>query len=105
MGIGALSGGGVDELWKYGVSGAVSGAYSATGGFGLVEGFGTKSKFLQFGSHLAYQSSATTLTSIGNNWAAGNELFSNLTVGVGPVNLTVRGDGVLRWQNNIEYRL
>lgn len=91
----------VDELWKSGVAGAASGAYSVSGGFGLIEGFGTNSKALQFGSRLAYQASATTLSSIGNNWAAGSDLFSNLTVGVGPVNLTVRGGNLLQLENNV----
>lgn len=92
----------VDQLWKYGISGAASGAYSVTGGFGLVEGFGTNSKLLQFGGRLAYQSSSTALASVGNNWAAGRDPLSRVTVGVGPVNLTLgKNQRLLQWQNNI----
>jgi len=94
MGFSAISGQGIDGLWKAGLVGAASGAFTATGGFGLVkQGF--------FG-RLGYQAIGTSARSIGNNWAAGKPLLSKVTVGVGPVNLTLgKGQKLLQWQNNI----
>jgi len=94
MGFSAISGQGVDGMWKAGLVGAASGAFTATGGFGLVkQGF--------FG-RLGYQAIGTSARSIGNNWAAGKPLFSKVTVGVGPFNLTLgKGQRLLQWQNNI----
>ena len=44
----------------------------------------------------------TAGSSIGNNWARGEDPFSKVTLGVGPVNLTLgKGQKLLQWQNNL----
>ena len=44
----------------------------------------------------------TSLHSIGNNWANDNGLFSEVVLGVGPVNITLgKGQNLLQWKNNI----
>jgi len=40
--------------------------------------------------------------SVGDNWAKGRGLFSKITLGVGPVNLTIgKGQRLLQWENNL----
>ena len=94
------TGGGLDGAWKSGVSGLVTGAWAATGGFGMAKGFGATTKASKMFGKLGYQAIGTVGSSIGNNWARNNHLLSNLTLGVGPVNFTI-GKQVLRWENNI----
>jgi RHS repeat-associated protein len=90
----AIGGGNLDNIYKSGLVGAASGAFTATGGFGLAK--------QGFAGRLAYQSIGTSSQSIGNNWAAGRNPFSRVSVGIGPVNLTLgKGQQLLRWQNNI----
>ena len=44
----------------------------------------------------------TSTQSIGNNWAMGRNPFSKVTLGVGPINLTLgKGEKLLQWQNNL----
>jgi len=44
----------------------------------------------------------TAGSSIGNNWSRGDDPFSKVTLGVGPVNLTLgKGQKLLQWQNNL----
>jgi hypothetical protein len=99
MGISLLQGNGnLDNLYKSALVGAASGAFSATGGFGMVGQMDKTNLFRK----LAYQAIGTSGRSIGNNWASGKPLFSKVSVGVGPVNLTFgKGQKLLQWQNNI----
>lgn len=84
----------IDNVYKSGLVGLFSGAFSASGGFGLAKS--------GFAGRLAYQSIGTSTSSIGNNWAMGEDLFSRVMVGVGPVNLTFGKDqNLLQWQNNL----
>jgi hypothetical protein len=94
IGMSAIQGQGLEGMWKAGITGLASGAWAATGGLGLVkEGFLGK---------LAYQNVGLAGRSIGRNWAAGVDLFSKVSVGLGPVNLTLGEDqSLLQWQNNI----
>ena len=79
-----------------------AGAWSVTGGFGMAKGFGATSKLGKLAGKLGYQMIGTTSMSIGNNWASNKEIFSKLTLGVGPVNLTIgKGQKLLQWENNI----
>ena len=56
----------------------------------------------QLAGKLGYQMIEKTRASIGNNWINGNKLFSKITLGVGPVNLTFgKGQKLLQWQNNL----
>jgi len=92
----AMSGGGWDGAWKAGIAGLVTGGWNATGGFGMVN------RFASLGGKLGYQMIGTVGASVGNNWARGEKLFSKVTLGVGPVNLTLgKGQKLLQWQNNI----
>lgn len=44
----------------------------------------------------------TAGSSIGKNWAQGNDPFSKVSLGIGPVNLTLgKGQKLLQWQNNL----
>jgi len=98
----AMSGGGWDGAWKAGVVGLASGAWTATGGFGMVKGFGATSNVEELAGKLGYQMIGTAGSSIGNNWARGDDLFSKVMLGVGPVNLTLgKGQNLLQWQNNL----
>jgi RHS repeat-associated protein len=98
----AMSGGGWDGAWKAGVAGLASGAWTATGGFGMVKGFGATSDIGKLAGKLGYQMIGTAGGSIGNNWARGEDPFSKVTMGVGPVNLTLgKGQKLLQWQNNL----
>lgn len=98
----ALGGGNLDNVYKSGLVGAASGAFTASGGFGMVSGWGSKSKSMQFAGRQLYQGIGTAGRSIGNNWAMGRDPFSRVTVGAGPVNLTFgKGQRLLQWQNNI----
>ena len=102
IGINAISGGGWDGAWKSGVVGLATGGWNATGGLGMVKGFGSSNAFAQLGGKLGYQMVGTAGTSIGNNWARGENAFSKVTLGVGPVNLTLgKGQNFLQWQNNL----
>jgi hypothetical protein len=102
IGMNAISGGGWDGAWKAGVAGLASGAWTATGGFGMVKGFGATSNIGKLAGKLGYQMIGTAGSSIGNNWARGEDPFSKVTLGVGPVNLTLgKGQKLLQWQNNL----
>ncbi len=82
------------DLWKFGITGAASGAFNITGGFGMVK--------KGFWGRLGYQGLATAGSSVGNNWAAGRDLFSKYTIGVGPVNFTFgKNQRLLQAENNI----
>ncbi len=97
-----FGGGDIDNIYKSGLVGAASGAFTATGGFGMVNAWGSKSEALQFVGRQLYQGIGTAGTSIGNNWAMGRNAFSSVTVGIGPVNFTFgKGQNLLQWQNNI----
>ncbi|MGI6310742.1 MAG: RHS repeat-associated core domain-containing protein [Bacteroidales bacterium] len=94
IGLSFAQGQGLDGAWKAGLVGAASGAWTATGGLGLAnKGLAGK---------LGYQMIGTSGRSIGNNWAAGEDPFSRVVVGAGPVNLTFgKGQKLLQWQNNL----
>jgi hypothetical protein len=98
----AIGGGGWDGAWKAGVVGMASGAWNASGGFGMVKGFGATSDIGKLAGKLGYQMIGTAGSSIGNNWARGEDPLSKVTLGVGPVNLTLgKGQKLLQWQNNL----
>ena len=98
----AMSGGGWDGAWKAGVVGLATGGWNATGGLGMVKGFGSSNAFGQLSGKLGYQMMGTAGASIGNNWARGEDPFSKVTLGVGPVNLTLgKGQELFQWQNNL----
>lgn len=102
IGINALSGGGWDGAWKSGLVGMASGAWTATGGLGMVKGFGSTSNIGQLSGKLGYEMIGTAGCSIGKNWAQGDNPFSKVSLGVGPVNLTIgKGQKLFQWQNNI----
>lgn len=90
----AVNGGTLDNIYKSGLVGASSGLFTVSGGFGLVkQGF--------FG-RLGYQMIGSAGRSIGKNWAAGRDLYSKITLGVGPVNLTLGKDqDLIQADNNI----
>lgn len=98
----ALSGGSWDSVWKAGLVGFASGAWSVSGGFGMVKGFGSTSAIGKLARKLGYQMIGTAGGSIGDNWARGENPFSRITLGVGPVNLTLgKGQRLFQLQNNI----
>ena len=71
------------------------------GGFGMVKGLGAKTDIGKLTAKLGYQMIGTTMGSIGDNWVKGNNLFSKVVVGVGPINFTIgKGQKLLQWQNN-----
>lgn len=68
----------------------------------MVKDFGAASDVGKLAGKLGYQMIGTAGSSIGNNWAAGEPPFSRVTLGVGPVNLTLgKGQKLLQWQNNL----
>ncbi len=102
IGIHAFSGGGWDGAWKAGVVGLATGGWNSTGGFGMVKGFASTKSFAKLGGKLGCQMIGTAGSSIGNNWARGKNPFSMVTLGVGPINLTLgKGQKLLQWKNNI----
>jgi len=102
IGMNAIQGGGWDGAWKAGLVGLGTGAWGATGGFGMVNAWGSQNAIAGLGGRLGYQAIGTAGGSIGNNWASGVNPFSRVTVGVGPVNLTFgRNQNLLQWQNNL----
>ena len=85
---------GTDGMWKAGLVGLGSGIYTATRGFGLAK--------LGFFGRLGAQAVGSSAESIGYNWAAGEKAFSRVTLGVGPINLTLgEGQKLVQWQNNL----
>lgn len=102
IGMNAISGGGWDGAWKSGLVGMASGAWTATGGLGMVKGFGSTSNIGQLSGKLGYEMIGTAGRSIGKNWAQGSDPFSKVSLGIGPVNLTLgKGQKLLQWQNNL----
>ena len=98
----AITGGSWDGAWKAGIAGLATGAWAITGGFGMVKGFGTASRLGKLAGKLGYQMIGTVSQSVGFNWAAGKGLFSKVTLGVGPLNLTLgKGQRLLQWENNL----
>ncbi|MBO7499362.1 MAG: hypothetical protein J6T64_09290, partial [Bacteroidaceae bacterium] len=96
-----ITGGDWDSAWKAGVVGMVTGAWNVSGGFGMVKGLGAKTDIGKLTAKLGYQMIGTTMGSIGDNWVKGNNLFSKVVVGVGPINFTIgKGQKLLQWQNN-----
>lgn len=94
IGMNAISGGGWDGAWKAGIVGAAAGGWSATGGFGLANS--------DLAGKLSYQMIGSAGNSIGNNWAAGDDPFSKISLGIGPISLTFgKGQKLLQWQNNL----
>jgi len=107
IGWNAMTGGGWDGAWMAGITGAVSGTWSATKGFNLLPMGDGGTKFGNLSRRLSYQMIGTSTQSIGNNFARGHNPFSKVTLGVGPVNLTLgikdkngKRPNLLQWQNN-----
>jgi len=89
-----ISGGGWAGAWKSGIVGAASGGWSMSGGFGLANG--------KLAHKLTYQMIGTAGSSIGNNWASNKKPFSKVTLGVGPINLTLgKNQNLLQLKNNL----
>ncbi len=98
----AFSGEGWDGAWKAGLVGLATGGWNASGGFGMVKGLGATSDIGKLAGKFGYQMIGTAGNSIGNNWARGENPFSKVTLGVGPVNLTLgKGQKLLQWQSNL----
>lgn len=102
IGMNIFSGGGWDGAWRSGVVGAAMGAWSTTGGFGLIKSTINSKNIAKLSSKLAYQTLGTATQSIGDNWAMGRNPFSKIMLGVGPVNLTFgKGQNLFQWKNNL----
>ena len=102
MAVSSVLGGDLDEVWKSGITGLITGAWAITGGLGMVKGFGSSSKIARLAGKLGYQMIGTVGQSIGTNWAKRRKLFSKVTLGVGPVNLTFgKGQRLLQLKDNI----
>jgi RHS repeat-associated protein len=103
IGLNVITGGGWEGAWKAGLTGAATGAWAATGGFGMIKkGSESVKNFAHLRRKLGFQMVGTSMRSIGNNWARGKDPFSKVTMGFGPINLTVGKDQKLfQWQNNI----
>ena len=86
----ALTGFSIDHAWKDGVVGLATGTWAFMGGFGMAKGFGTSSRLLKIASKVGYQMVGTAISSIGSNWADNQKLLSKVTLGVGPVNFSLR---------------
>ena len=100
--INLVSRGGWDGAWKAGLVGLATGAWTATGGFGMVKGFNATSNIGKLAGKLGYQMISTASSSIGSNWAKDENLLSSVTLGIGPVNITLgKGQKLLKWQNNL----
>ena len=97
-----FSNSGWDGAWKAGVVGLAVGGWNASGGLGMVKGFNTTSNMGKLAGKLGYQMISTAGSSIGNNWVRNKGPFSNVTIGVGPVNLSIgKKQRLLQWQNNL----
>lgn len=102
IGLNSAFGGDWNSLWKAGISGLISGAWNVTGGFGLIKMTGSESALTHLARKLGYQMVGTTLISIGNNWTQDKPLFSRITLGIGPINLTLgKGQKLLQLEDNI----
>ena len=89
-----------DASWKAGISGMFDAAWGITGGYGLAKSAGKSTKVLA--KKVSYQMIGTTLSSIGDNWTNGEGLLSRITMGIGPVNITLgKNQKLLQWQNNL----
>ena len=97
----AISGGTWDSAWKSGVSGLLVGAWSASGGLGMVSGFGAESKLGQLAGKLGYQTISTSLSSIGNNWANNRPLLSQMDIGIGPITFSFGSGPLFQLRKNL----
>ncbi len=79
MATAALQGG---DVWKAGIAGFGTSILNTSGAFGLVK--------QGVAGRLSYQAITSAAGSISQNWVYGRGLFSRVTLGVGPVNLTVK---------------
>ena len=102
IGLNTITDGDWDGAWKAGITGLVSGTWAASGGFGMVSAWKSRYSIAKVAGKLGYQMIGTTLGSVGSNWTVGEPLFSKITLGVGPINLTIgKKQKLLQWQNNI----
>ena len=89
-----------NSSWKAGISGTAIGAWGITGGMGFIKNAGRN--IAGIAKKLGYQMTGTILSSIGDNWAKNVPLLSRVTLGFGPVNLTLgKGQRLFQWQDNI----
>lgn len=95
IGVNGVLSGNLSNSWKAGLAGLVTGAWTITGGFGMVNAWNNSKMIARMAGKLGYQMIGTTLQSVGNNWTAGKSLFSRITLGVGPINLTFGRDNDL----------
>lgn len=95
-------GNGWDGAWKSALVGTAVAAWTHTGGFGFMNKLDKASGIVKTLGKLGYQMTGTLAASIGNNWASNQGLFSKLTLGVGPVNLTLgKGQQLLQLSDNV----
>jgi RHS repeat-associated protein len=88
-----INGTGFNDLWKHGLAGGASSAV-AMGGWEL---FQPKS----LGAKLLYQATSTIFSSVANNIAKGEGAFSNILLGVGPLNIRIKdGRPMLNFNDN-----
>jgi hypothetical protein len=88
-----INGTGFNDLWKHGLAGGASSAV-AIGGWEL---FQPKS----LGAKLLYQATSTIFSSVANNIAKGEGAFSNILLGVGPLNIRIKdGRPMLNFNDN-----
>ena len=98
-----MTGGGWDEAWKSGISGMITGAWAATGGFGMVNAWNTTNSSAKMLGKLGYQALGTTMESISHNWTKNKGIFSSIVLGVGPINIRFgKGEKLINFYDNIE---
>lgn len=95
-------GNGWDGAWKSALVGTAVAAWTHTGGFGFMNKLDKANDIVKTLGKLGYQMTGTLGSSMGNNWASNQGVFSRLTLGVGPINLTLgKGQHLLQLSNNI----
>ena len=99
IGYNYISTGDMSDSWKAGLTGVVSGLWATTGGFGMIRNNISNNSWA-LPRKLAYQMTGTVLNSIGNNWTNNVNVLENLTLGLGPINLTINSKTPISLSNN-----
>jgi len=86
-----FQGGGWDGAWKAGITGALSGGWTASGGFGFV-----KKDLL---GKTIYQNVGLGIRSIGNNLAQGRNAFYRYNIGIGPLQFAIGKE--IKWHQSL----
>ena len=94
--------GSFSNSWKAGLVGMAVGAWSISGGFGIMQGSTGKGIVSGLSHKLLYQVLGTGLYSIGNNWTRDMNPLSHVNVGIGPINLTLgKNQHLFRLRHNL----